>query len=681
VKDGNETGLGGSIVYIDTNQNGVRDVATSPTEIPSTDVPQPITDFSTINSQVQFDGLGSVFNVTVTLDITHSFVGDLDAYLISPSGRQVELFTEVGGQYNDFHDLTLDDSASRSISTLDADDLPYTGSWRPEGLLSDFIGEDAGGTWTLQIRDTAFADQGTLNSWSLQISSGEIYRTTDQDGNYEFDNLPAGDYSVRQDLQPGFLPVDPAVTSIPGADWANSQWGVSIVAIDDPNDPDGPDSHRNVKNVDFSNQALQILPGDFDRNGAVDGSDYVVWRMQAGTTVADPFSGADANGDGTVDAADLAIWRSHFGDVIDDYGNNAPAASHIASVPGSKQGVIEVGGDVDWFSFEAVAGTTYDLSTTLGTLTDTKLRLIDTDGVTEIAQNDNANGLASEIQWTPTVSGTYYAEVSGANSLTGSYDLTVDTTNDDHGNFAATATPIAVPSTSGGVIETAGDLDWFSFTAVMGTQYEFATTLLTLADSQLQVVDTDGVSQLAFDDDSGPGPASLIDWTAPASGTYYVVVNGFSADTGAYSLSASTVGPGSGAVLSLASASSFESLGSSSALTSADPIPAIAISSPISASSASSTNSVVGIAFEELGSTPLTTNGKHGALAAGSAPSEASSDAALLAWVQSLGSVPSSNVSDQGIVRSDDGGDEFVSSVDSIFDRIGAAAVAEGCAV
>jgi hypothetical protein len=52
-----------------------------------------------------------------------------------------------------------------------------------------------------------------------------------------------------------------------------------------------------------------------------------------------------------------------------------------------------------------------------------------------------------------------------------------------------------------------------------------------------------------------------------------------------------------------------------------------------------------------------------------------------LAWVQSLGSVPSSGAGDQGTVRTDDGSGELVNSVDSIFDRIGAAAVAEGCAV
>ena len=179
----------------------------TPTIISSTDVPKPILDFTTVNSHVQYDGLGTVFKISVTLDITHSFVGDLDAFLISPTGRQVELFTGVGGQFNDFHNLTLDDSADRDIADIGFADVPYTGTWRPEGLLSDFNGDDAAGTWTLQIRDTAFADQGTLNSWSLNITAGEEFRTADDDGNYVFQNVPAGTYVVREEPQLGWSQV------------------------------------------------------------------------------------------------------------------------------------------------------------------------------------------------------------------------------------------------------------------------------------------------------------------------------------------------------------------------------------------------------------------------------------------------------------------------------------------
>ena len=220
VKDDTDPGLGGWIAYIDSNGNGVRDTATTPTIISSTDVPKPILDFTTVNSQVQYSGLGTVFKISVTLDITHSFVGDLDAFLISPTGRQVELFTGVGGQYNDFHNLTLDDDADRDIADIGFADVPYTGTWRPEGLLSDFNGDDAAGTWTLQIRDTAFADEGTLNSWSLNITAGEEFRTADDDGNYVFQNVPAGTYVVREEPQLGWSQVTPAATSYSRLDLA-----------------------------------------------------------------------------------------------------------------------------------------------------------------------------------------------------------------------------------------------------------------------------------------------------------------------------------------------------------------------------------------------------------------------------------------------------------------------------
>jgi hypothetical protein len=55
-----------------------------------------------------------------------------------------------------------------------------------------------------------------------------------------------------------------------------------------------------------------IASGDYDRNGDVDGNDFLRWQREAGTTTA-AFAGADGNGDGMVDAADLAIWQEAFG--------------------------------------------------------------------------------------------------------------------------------------------------------------------------------------------------------------------------------------------------------------------------------------------------------------------------------------------------------------------------------
>jgi subtilisin-like proprotein convertase family protein len=301
VKDSGERGLPGWIIYVDSNNNGVRDVSSTPTVISSTDVPKQILDLQKLSSQVTVGSIGTVFKISVTLDITHSFMGDLDAYLVGPStpanptGRQIELFTDVGGQYNDFHNITLDDGAVRSIGTIGFNDLPYTGTWQPEGLasghgLNDFIGDDAAGNWTLEIRDTATGDTGTLNSWSLNITTGELSRTTDANGNFSFDNLLSGTYNLREDSKPGgWVQVPPATTSIPGATWASSKWSVTV---------DG----NTVSNVNFANYGtIEAFQGDFNGDGRTDGADYLLWRKSPSV-----YGGA----------AGYNSWRAHFGQQI-----------------------------------------------------------------------------------------------------------------------------------------------------------------------------------------------------------------------------------------------------------------------------------------------------------------------------------------------------------------------------
>jgi subtilisin-like proprotein convertase family protein len=338
VKDGGEGGLSNWIVYFDQNGNGIRDLAVTPVTFEGPNSPAAITDFGTTTSAITVPGMGSVSKISVTVDIDHSFMGDLEAYLISPSGRTVELFSGVGGQYNDFDNLTLDDDAAASIATLSANDLPYSGTWRPEGNLGDFVGDDSGGDWTLRIRDNVNGDEGSLVHWQLHLGSGEVFTTTDSNGNYKFDNLPAGNYPVRQENKPAWSLVPPADTSIPAAEWNNSRWNVAVVAVDNPADPDGPDSHRNVKNVDFGNHTSSGAPaiaGDFDRSGAVGATDYILWRKSLGSSVASPFSGADGDGDGVVDNDDNDIWRAGFGNSAGGgSGSSLASASQLSSVSG-----------------------------------------------------------------------------------------------------------------------------------------------------------------------------------------------------------------------------------------------------------------------------------------------------------------------------------------------------------
>ena len=69
-------------------------------------------------------------------------------------------------------------------------------------------------------------------------------------------------------------------------------------------------------------------PGDYNRNGVVDASDYVVWRdtLGLGQFVLNPYDGADGNGDGAIGLADYHVWKQNFGNTI-------PASSSGILVP------------------------------------------------------------------------------------------------------------------------------------------------------------------------------------------------------------------------------------------------------------------------------------------------------------------------------------------------------------
>ena len=67
-----------------------------------------------------------------------------------------------------------------------------------------------------------------------------------------------------------------------------------------------------------------VLDGDYNKNGAVDGSDFLWWQRQF---AASNFPAADGNGDGIADATDLTIWWDGFGATIPTSGMLTTAAT------------------------------------------------------------------------------------------------------------------------------------------------------------------------------------------------------------------------------------------------------------------------------------------------------------------------------------------------------------------
>jgi subtilisin-like proprotein convertase family protein len=117
-------------------------------------VPVPDGDAEGIHDELRLDAEGKLSAVAVQLDLRHTFVGDLVVELTSPAGTTVKLHERAGGS---------------------ADDLVgwYPDEREPVTSLETFLGEEAGGRWTLIVRDVASVDTGILEGWCLRVLYAE----------------------------------------------------------------------------------------------------------------------------------------------------------------------------------------------------------------------------------------------------------------------------------------------------------------------------------------------------------------------------------------------------------------------------------------------------------------------------------------------------------------------------
>lgn len=146
---------------------------------------------------------GTISDVTVALDITGGFNGDLYAFLAGPNGGFAVLLNRVGvsnnassfGYGNHGFDIVLSDSATNDVHYYQSGSYSLngngqlTGTWVPDGrnidpwksapslfgstlpsaLLGSFNGTDPNGGWTLFLADLSTGAQSQLVSWSLDI--------------------------------------------------------------------------------------------------------------------------------------------------------------------------------------------------------------------------------------------------------------------------------------------------------------------------------------------------------------------------------------------------------------------------------------------------------------------------------------------------------------------------------
>jgi len=102
-----------------------------------------------VSSSIAIDHAGNVGRLKVTLDVTHTYIGDLRIELVSPAGRSVVLHGQLGGGQDDLK-ASFDSGA-------------------PLSPLSQMVGQAMQGSWTLRIADLAAVDVGRLNRWAIEI--------------------------------------------------------------------------------------------------------------------------------------------------------------------------------------------------------------------------------------------------------------------------------------------------------------------------------------------------------------------------------------------------------------------------------------------------------------------------------------------------------------------------------
>jgi subtilisin-like proprotein convertase family protein len=134
-------------------------------EYTSAEVPADISwgDPSTFEVNIDVDENFTLNDVQVALDISHSWIADLEVTLISPAGTEVALFSRVCGD-NDNAFVTFHDSGA-ALTCHNAPAL--SGVVAPATPLGVLHGESTLGTWILRVTDVEGGDGGSLNSANL----------------------------------------------------------------------------------------------------------------------------------------------------------------------------------------------------------------------------------------------------------------------------------------------------------------------------------------------------------------------------------------------------------------------------------------------------------------------------------------------------------------------------------
>jgi len=129
-------------------------------------------------------------SIFVQMNLTHTYVGDLDIFLESPSGERIGISNRTGNSGNGGDNFTSTVFADSGAAILPTTGAPYTGLYKPWNLLftvascalttthTSFASLGGGslnpnGTWNLRVYDRAGVDTGRVVNWSITFPSSQ----------------------------------------------------------------------------------------------------------------------------------------------------------------------------------------------------------------------------------------------------------------------------------------------------------------------------------------------------------------------------------------------------------------------------------------------------------------------------------------------------------------------------
>jgi subtilisin-like proprotein convertase family protein len=108
--------------------------------------------------------------VSSCINITHTFVSDLEVYLTSPFGTTITLSSHNGGAGEGYWSTCFREDGVNGWITSGVS--PFPGTYYPQQSLNSFNNvQNPNGVWNLIVRDAVPVDTGSVHYWSITFGA------------------------------------------------------------------------------------------------------------------------------------------------------------------------------------------------------------------------------------------------------------------------------------------------------------------------------------------------------------------------------------------------------------------------------------------------------------------------------------------------------------------------------